>query len=665
MPSWNLSVSLSEKIQPRLSRMLFLGISTCFVSFGGCSVVGPDFVQPDIQTLSTEYQAKNFQHQPAITLDHWWQNFADPTLDQLVSQALSNNLTVQVAAERIIEARANVNLNGGALAPNVNCVLDYRPLLGRKGSRCKLFNLGLDSTWEIDLFGRLERSMQAAELELLAQEYSLQSVQQTLVADVATSYLSIRLLQSQIQIVDQSLQLQEETNQVVSGRADAGVSTKLDAEQTVAFLHRSRADKAGLELLLNCEFNRLSILLGESPNSAIQNVVGVGEIPEAPYIPEAGIPADLIRRRPDVQRSEVDVAAASIAQVGIVQADLCPPLNFNIKPSFSRSVLHFGRIRDSIEIHESRLRQTVGSYRATVLEAVKEVEDAMVKHDGYRKQLVSLDNAVQSDAKAVELSLQRYKVGKSNFQRVLDSQLQLLKDSQALSTARANANVQLIRLYRALGGGWSGQMTAGGGCAQCAATQGSADCDCWSGNQTVAFGSDVNQQSGIQRQQTIAPPPSAVGFDTAGEVSAKPHGNFFDSNLPQDQHQNLQKTGKTILRFDEVPPPNSRAISTPQNGVLPTDDFSPLEFRLDLGNVQQQETGGLTGKNVTNELFNWSEQDKAVVKSMSQSRSRIQRVTSAGYFVDSPEDSNKQETQKASSTRPAALEWVSEAMKGY
>ena len=162
-------------------------------------------------------------------------------MDQLVSRSLANNLTVQVAVERIVEARANLNMKGRKLCPHV------------------------DSNWELDLFGRIESTQQAAQANLLAKEFSLQDVQQTLVADVATSYLNIRLVQTQIELVEQSLQLQQNTTTLVSGRASAGVVTKLDAEQTVAFLHRSRADKAALELELDTEFNRLAILLGESP----------------------------------------------------------------------------------------------------------------------------------------------------------------------------------------------------------------------------------------------------------------------------------------------------------------------------------------------------------------------------------------------------------------
>lgn len=682
MAPWKSNLPSNVKIQTQHSTSLLLALGMFLVLLSGCTVVGPGFVQPDVPTLSQQYQSREFQQQPSIDLDNWWQSFADPIMEQLVSQALQNNLTVQIAAERIIEARANVSLNGGNLAPNVNTSTGYeylkrspnaRPFVGSNGDPFQLFTSGFDAIWEIDLFGRLERSIQAAEAELLAQEYSLQDVQQTLLADVATSYLSIRLIQNQIQTIDQSLMLQEETNRVVGGRADAGVATKLDAEQTQAFLHRSRADKAILELQLNCEFNRLSILLGESPAPLIREFVGVGPIPQSPYIPAAGIPADLIRRRPDIRQAEAEVGAAT-ARVGVAEADLYPTLTllgsislsaqdvsslfqtdslaFNVGPSFTWNILHFGRICDNIEIHESRLRQTATSYRATVLTAVKEVEDAMAKYDGYQKQLMSLESALQSDAKAVELSLQRYKIGKSNFQRVLDSQLQMLQDSQASATARANANIQLIRLYRAAGGGWPGHAgSASCGCTECAAGAANQVVQ----QETIQDGFVAQNQNGVLIQEQ----PAGVSIDAGAMLVENPQG-FEGSYSPESQ---MLKEGKTVLQVDEAVPPDPGMIPSSLQIGLPANDFSPIEFTPNLGQSQPRNTGRVANKSMTRELFDWSEQETAVVRSMRQSREPVQRVAKAEYFVESPEDSNKQKTQKASSIWPTATEWVSEAMK--
>ena len=689
MASWKSNLPASAKLRSTPREGFLLGLTTFLVFLSGCRLVGPEFVQPDVPTLSQQYQAKQFQHQPSIGLDSWWHSFADPILEQLVSQALQNNLTVQVAAERIIEARANVSLNGGNLAPNVVSSTGYeylkrspnaRPFVGQNGNPFQLFTSGLDSIWEIDLFGRLERAIQASEAELVAQEYSLQDVQQTLVADVGSSYLNIRLLQNQIQTIDQSLMLQEETNRIVSARADAGVGTKLDAEQTQAFLHRSRADKAILELQLNCEFNRLSILLGESPAPMIREFVGIGPIPDAPYVPESGIPADLIRRRPDIRQAEAEVGAAT-ALVGVAEADLYPTLTllgsislsaqdvsslfqtdslaFNVGPSFSWNILHFGRICDNIEIHESRLRQTAISYRSVVLNAVKEVEDAMVKYDGFQKQLVSLENALRSDAIAVELSLQRYRIGKANFQRVLDSQLQLLQDSQASAAARANANIQLVRLYRAIGGGWPGHRgvpghaggQTSGGCAGCVAA-GQADVGLTDSqvlqHEIVGDGIVTQDPNGVVVQEQ----PNYFTGDIGSTISEVPQGVVgapHETQMPGQTH--MLREGKTILRLEDT---------LPSTSASPPSDFSPIEITPDLGQSQPQDVGPVVNHGMSKELFDWDEQDKAVVRSMRQSQRPVQPVANTNYSVESPEQSNMQSTQKASLNQFDATEWTSE-----
>ena len=559
-----------------LKAVVFLLLVTCLLLVAGCRVVGPDYVQPVPQMLSNDFKARaSIAERPTSGLQTWWQNFADPTLNQLVSQALQKNLTVQQAAERIVEARATVNLNGGQLAPNVDYVSDYqflklapnaRPFAGDNiGRSFSLFRLGFDSTWEIDLFGRIERSIQAAEADMLAQQFSLQDIQQTLVADVATSYLTIRLLQSQIDLIEESLQLQQSTQQIVEDRQEAGLSTQLDTEQTIAFLHRTRAAKVTLEQQLGCEFNRLSILAGESPAQPIRDFVGRGAIPNTSLVPEIGIPADLIRRRPDVRRLEAEVIAAT-ARIGVAEADLYPTLTllgsislgatdpsslfqsdslaFSLGPAFRWNILNFGRIQDNIEIHESRLRQTVFGYRQTILEAVQEVEDAIVKHDGFERQLSSLQKASEADRVAVELSLERYRVGKANFQRVLDAQLQYLQDSRDQAAAQANANIQLIRLYRAIGGGWP-QSGAG----PCQAS-GHANCTCESCGVPFLSAQEIQGQPQMQMQTQMPShtPTPAVNFQHFQPTRATPTSGSHAEDFTLDFSATGQSPSK--LRDD-------------------------------------------------------------------------------------------------------------------
>ena len=595
------------------------------ILLSGCASVGPGLQQPALPMLTSNYQVRDSQLQSTVDLDSWWQSFSDPTLDQLVSRSLANNLTVQVAVERIVEARANLNMKGRKLCRHV------------------------DSNWELDLFGRIESTQQTAQANLLAKEFSLQDVQQTLVADVATSYLNIRLVQTQIEIVEQSLQLQQKTTTLVSGRASAGVVTKLDAEQTVAFLHRSRANKAALELELDTELNRLAILLGESPTFSLRNLVGVGSIPEAPYLPAAGIPTDLIRRRPDIRQAEAEVGAAT-ALTGIAKADVYPRLRLSgfLSPlggpsPLAGNPLNFRRGNDNVEIQESRSRQAINNYRVAVLAAVKEVEDSMAMYDGYRKQLAELEIALQADARAVELSLQRYEMGKANFQRVIDVQVRMLEDSQASAEARAKANIQLIKLYKAVGGGWPGQAAAGfcGGCAECATG---------------------HQQGCSEGCSSVEPSLQHAGFQNDAHPMNQGYTIQAEPSL-QLQDGGYGNTGG--FESDVMLPSSLQMISPPQpghNSILQTDDFGPGDFTPNFGQSSQNPNGSASNA-VLAEMFDWDEKDAAVVKSFPQNQSPSSPIATAGYFADAPRVDNKQKTQKASSIRSTSVVWDSEAVK--
>jgi NodT family efflux transporter outer membrane factor (OMF) lipoprotein len=396
----------------------------------------------------------------------------------------SQNLDLLTAYERIVEARANLRLVGGQLLPNADSFSGYQftkrsqnasPFVAQNGNSFNLFTRGLDASWEIDLFGRIKRTIESAEAELGFQEFEQESVRQSLNADIASSYLSIRLLQAQVSETEESLAVQSETAKLVAERSKAGVSTELDRRQTESFLNRSKALRSELKVELELEHNRLSLLLGESPSQQLRDFIGVQSVPSIPAVPLVGIPADLLQRRPDVWRDRMAVAAAS-AKIGIAESDLHPQLSllgtisvrakspsqlfqsdslaFSVGPSFRWNILHFGRIFDNIEVHQARLNQAALKYQSTALNAVREVEDSLVQHAGFVEQLNLYEQAVVADIKSVELSLERYKAGKANFQRVLDSQQQLLQDRQKLNSAQALAIEQLVRLFKSLGGNW-------------------------------------------------------------------------------------------------------------------------------------------------------------------------------------------------------------------
>ncbi|QEG22994.1 efflux transporter outer membrane subunit [Mariniblastus fucicola] len=478
------SVRISKLNLNGLSAILQAALLACILLLNGC-VVGPDFSQPQPQNLQLDYLAK--PHNPTIPevdLNQWWLTFGDPMLNSLLENAQAQNLTLREAWERITEARANLMLQGGQLRPNGNLESSYeytknspnsRPFVGQNGDPFNLFNLGLDASWEIDLFGKIARTIEAADAQLHFEECEFEAVRQTLFADIVSNYLRIRMLQSQMSLIEESLLIQGHTETLVTERMEAGVSTELDKSQTESFKFRTLSLLASLRQQLDLEFNQLALLMGQSPNMDLKSAIGVAPLPAMPAVPDVGFPADLLRRRPDIWRQEMAVREAS-ARIGIAESDLYPQLTllgtvgvssknisglfetngleFAVGPSIEWNILNFGRIEDNIEVHRARYRQAIASYQNQALAAVKEVEDAMVNHTGYHVQWLTLQRAIEADENAVELSLERYRAGKANFQRVVDAQQQLLNDQRNHFEVQSLAITQLVRLFKAAGGDW-------------------------------------------------------------------------------------------------------------------------------------------------------------------------------------------------------------------
>jgi len=343
------------------------------------------------------------------------------------------------------------------------------------------------SSWQIDLFGQIQRSIQAAKADTFFAEFDAQDIRQTLFSDVATNYLRIRLIQEQIRLLRQSIGVQEQTQKLVVERQEAGVSTELDSAQTDSFVLRSRTLLASLEQQLNLEFNSLSILLGQVPSQELKQYFIDGGTVGLPVIPEIGFPTNLLRNRPDVRREEMAFISC-LAAIGVAEADLYPQLTllgtisvsaqsistlfqtdslaFNLGPSLRWNIFQSGRIKANIAATEARCEQAQLEYQQTVISAAREVEDSIVNYNGFMNQANTISMAVDADKRAVELSLERYKAGRANFQRVLDAQQQQLQDLQLRASVRVQALQELVRLYNGLGGRWDyhPSPTEGQGC---------------------------------------------------------------------------------------------------------------------------------------------------------------------------------------------------------
>ena len=416
---------------------------------GGCAV-GPNFATPTPPVLPPSNVLKG--NEPVVPLDTWWQVFADEKLNALISKGYPNNLDARVAYERVIEARSNLQLQSARYKGNPNLL-----------------------SWQAGLFGKRQRSKEAAVAELVFEENEAQFVRQTLLSDIAQCYLRVRLLQNQHDLAQQSIAVEEQTALLVEQRKQAGLSNNLDLAQTRSLQQRIMAIQADIRQQLEVELNQLSVLVGEAPSFEMRDYIGFAPIPLVPPMIDVGFPADLLRRRPDVRREESALAAA-VARIGIAEADLFRSLPLlgtisagsqKISGMFQSGLLglgssptirwdssRFDRVASNVKNHESQCRQAFHTYQNTVIEAAREVEDALARHRSYYAQMLLLNQAVSEDEIAVELSLQRYDAGQAEFQTFLDAREQLVFDLQARAQTQADAVEQLIRLYNALGGTW-------------------------------------------------------------------------------------------------------------------------------------------------------------------------------------------------------------------
>ncbi|GIX00225.1 MAG: hypothetical protein KatS3mg111_3557 [Pirellulaceae bacterium] len=463
-----------------------LGPLLCLLSFiAGCKV-GPN-LRPYHDPLGPwhAFHEADFSMQEDDQ-QQWWLNFDDAHLHRLIHQVAHENLSLQEAAERIQEARARVGIARSGKFPQLTHqtsvtridISDNGNPAGISGFPFPPFDLwstGFNVAWEVDLFGRVQRITEAACADLRATAEARNALQVSLVGDAAALYVGLRVLDERIEQALENIAIQEQTLAITQGRFAAGAISALDVAQAEAQLNTTRASVPTLQRERELILNRLSILRGEQPRGLLDIADHSGTIPEVSEPIIVGIPHDLVRRRPDVRAAEQQVVAAA-ARIGVATAELYPSLsltgvfaldsknasnlfesesfNMRVGPALRWNILSFGRIWSGIEAAESAYRQAQLRYRQTVLEAVGEVEDAMVSLHHNREIANHLAEAVASARTGVELATKQYEAGAIPFQAVLESQRQLTQITDAWIVARGNIAISAIRLYKALGGGW-------------------------------------------------------------------------------------------------------------------------------------------------------------------------------------------------------------------
>jgi len=463
----------------KLQRFLALGIfaSACFA---GCKV-GPNYRRPAVQVPGSfrdlgkdpraQAQAASYADLP------WWQVFQDPQLQQLVRTALQQNYDLQLAAERINAARAQVGITRSNLFPQVQGNADF---LGGKESnartRFNFLTLSADAAFQLDFFGRLRRATEASRAQLLATEDARQTVILTLVSDVASNYFALLQLDLALDITHNTVSAQEASVKLTNFRVEHGVGTKLDVLQAQQTLDTANAQIPDLERQIAQEENAISILLGNYPQS-VQRGRPLVEQPLPPDVP-AGLPSALLERRPDIREAEQILVAAN-AEIGVAKAQFFPQIAltgsgggaFGRSSAFSgllssqtglwsyganvsQPIFTGGALRGNLKLAKSEHQQALIAYRQTIQRAFGDVSDALIGYQKFHEVRVRQEQTVADLQESVRLSNMRYKGGTTAYLEVLDGQRALFSAELTLAQARGNEYQSLVQLYRSLGGGW-------------------------------------------------------------------------------------------------------------------------------------------------------------------------------------------------------------------
>jgi len=496
-----------------LTGMKALGATVAvWLSLSGC-MVGPDYVAPQ-SPVAPQWQepAEPALQRGESVVARWWEVFNDPVLQNLVETAYRQNPSLHAAGIRVLEAQARravafgllfpqrqevtgdlswnqVSDNAGMATPESSGALNTlnflsspagtlaRNAVGDTGIDGVYHNwqFGMGASWELDVWGRYRRGIEAADAQILATLADYDDVLVSLIAEVATNYVLLRALEEQLAVTQSNVAIQQRGFELADAKFKGGTTTGLDPAQAAALLHDTEAQSAGLEASIAQVKSALCVLLG-SPPKDLRDVLGAGQsIPAAPAAMALGVPAELLRRRPDIRRAERQLAAQS-AIIGIAAAELYPSFSLSgalglgaehfsdlwrgnsvqafAGPSFRWAVLNYGRIRNNIRVQDAAYQALISDYESVVLRAQGDVEIAIAGLVGAQRQVTSLEKSVDAAARAVDLAEQQYRGGTADYTRVLTAQDSLTIEQSRLVATRGAVALNVIALYRALGGGW-------------------------------------------------------------------------------------------------------------------------------------------------------------------------------------------------------------------
>jgi len=446
--------------------------------------VGPDYKLPATETPKAFTHEVNPQFSTKSIEVAWWKLFKDKESTVLVDQTVQHNYDLQTARANLKEARALYMEAGLNMAPIVSSHANYTDQQRSLGAMnnltfaprpLKLYNAGFDAAWEIDLFGRVRRNVEASSDEVEAQEASLRDLSVSLIAEVARNYFELRGLQNQLSVAQKNAKNQTQTLNITNVRLENGRGTELDTSSAIAQLDSTTATIPLIQGSIYRAIHRLGILTGQLPGALIKKLEQSAPLPIIVETINIGNPADLLRRRSDIRMAERTLAAAT-ARIGVATADLFPRVNFvgtlsmeastltglgatgsqayAFGPKISWAFLDLGRVYARIKAADASTEASLAQYQQTVLNALEETENALVNYNQERARQVLLSSAAQASIKADELAHLRFNEGVSDFLTVLDTELRLLQDEERLAQSETATATSLAALYKALGGGW-------------------------------------------------------------------------------------------------------------------------------------------------------------------------------------------------------------------
>lgn len=458
-----------------------------FLAAGGC-MLGPDFKRPPAPVAATWTEAKDArvesQHQE---YRDWWTVFNDPVLTRLIDLAYQQNLTLLTAGERVLETRAQLGIAIGEFYPQqqgVSAAVSYNGLpislpynLFSNTYWSDLFLA--QATWEIDVWGKLRRGIESADDAYLASVADYDDVLVTLTGDVASYYVTLRTSQKQIKIAQDNIVRQRKALQIAEAKFHGGTATKRDVYQAENVLGATEATVPQLAIQVQKSKDELNVLLGMPPGYVDHLLPGNADIPNAPERVAAGIPADLLRRRPDIRQAELQ-AAAQCAQIGYAKADLFPifslagdvgtlgsnvtrgldsvftgkSLYYSVGPNVQWNILNYGQITNNVRMQDAKFQESLTNYQNTVLKAQQEVEDGLAVFLDSRDQAAFLQKSVVAAEGALRIAFIQYRQGIADFTTVLTAEQNLYQAQNSLVMAQGNVPLGLISAYRAMGGGW-------------------------------------------------------------------------------------------------------------------------------------------------------------------------------------------------------------------